>query len=294
MKDSYHYGISGSSIAFLGDRVRKTARKGKENKLKSQYDNLKDLYRHIGENSVEVFNWQNNYYEMAFCPGVSFDVYCTMSTQQAAFYRMKEIIAILWENLYAKHTKRVNVHQYIDYLITRSRQYGELGPDVSELIQLLQRIQTRLKGSLLLEGAKGGLVHGDLTFENIMMTADSFVLLDSNPPPGGIGAMGMDIGKIRQSLFSYYELSKYSGPKARAGLKATYTYMADRFSFLFPFWNEALDIQARFYEASHYIRLLDYKHAVNPELSLYYHRKAVDTLQGIQDELAIKTGRIPS
>jgi len=288
MKDQYYNGISGSSIEFLGDRVRKSVHHGNVKKLKAQYDNLKNLHGKIRDYSVKVFGWRDSYYDMAFCPGVSFDVYCTMSTQQAAFYRLKEIITVLLDNLYSQHKNAVNVVEYVDYLLERSHQYGNLGPDVSTLTGLLNQIKSRLNGSTLLEDLPGGLIHGDLTFENIMVTADSFVLLDSNPAPGGIASFTMDIGKIRQSLFSLYELPKYTGPAARAGLKATYSYIADRFSLLFPYWNEAMDLQSRFYESSHYIRLLDYKHTVNPDLSCLYYQKAVDTLKEVITDLSLK------
>ncbi len=280
--------MSGSSIEFLGERVRKIVGDGDESKIKRQYVNLQKINEAIGDCSVEVFDLGDTYYDMAFCPGVSFDVYCTMCTQQAAFHRLKEIIVILVEKLYSRHTAPVPINEYIDYLFSRSDAYAKLGNDVSDLQTHLRSVQTCLSGDTPLEDAQAGVVHGDLTFENIMVTADSFVLLDSNPPPGGIACMALDIGKLRQSLFSYYELTKYTGPKSRAGLKATYKYLADRFSYLFPVWNETLDLQSRFYEASHYTRLLDYAYHGDPAWAAAYYKRAVELIGEVYAELNLR------
>jgi len=288
MTIGYYNGISGSSIEFLGERVRKTACTGKESKLIAQYTNLLKLRRRIAAHCVQLIGAGTNYYYMAFCPGVSFDVYCTMCTQQIAFVRLKEIISVLWDELYSHHDQSVNLAVYVDYLIKRVLDYARCGRDTSRLIEILKEVKSRLNGRSPLETSPGGLVHGDLTFENIMVTADSFVLIDSNPPPGDVGCMGLDAGKIRQSLFSYYELSKYSGPMATTGLKATYSYLANRFSSLFPFWNESLDLQSRFYEASHYIRLLDYKYHTHPSQADSFYGQTVHLLEEVLDELSFR------
>ncbi len=280
-----HHGISGSRIEFLGRMVRKSASPGGEAKLKAQHDHLCQLNHCLPSCCVEIYEWSGNAYTMAFCPGVTFDVYCTMTTQRIAFQRLKEIVTTLWNNLYCHHDQRLDLEAYIDYLLLRTAAYGRLGPHVETLERLLTRLFDRLDGTTPLERARSGLIHGDLTFENIIVTADAFALIDSNPPPGFNGTMTMDFGKLRQSIFSLYELEKFDGSRARSGLRSTYTYIADRFAYLFPRWGMALDLQARFYEASHYIRLLTYKHRRSPKMAMEYYRMAVDVLEGVLADL---------
>lgn len=282
-----HHGISGSSIEFLGKIVRKKAKPGGERKLIAQAEHLRALHKLLGENCIYPIEIEEDAYTMEYYPGVSLDVYCTMCSQQVAFYRLQEIIHILWEKLYAKHKKLFDMRAYLGYIKKRTQDYGKLGPDISTLSQLLDELEPYLNGKSVLEQCPAGLVHGDLTFENIIVTADSFVLIDSNPPPGGIAPWTLDVGKLKQSLFSLYEMTKYSGVKSQNGLKSIYTHLADRFARLFPKWDESMDIQSQFFELSHYTRLLDYQFKIDPKISEDYYRRSIHLLKHILESMRL-------
>ena len=280
-------GVSGSSIEFLGSRVRKRARPGQEGKLIAQARHMRLLHNALGEHCLNPLDIGDDNYTMDYYPGVSLDVYCTMCSQQVAFYRVREIIKTLWERMYVQQDQPFDVSLYIVYLRERLQAYADLRQDVSELDDLLVELVDCFNGKTVLEQCKAGLVHGDLTFENILITADSFTLVDLNPPPSGTAPWTLDAGKLRQSLFSFYEITKYSGIKSRSGLESTYTFLADRFSRLFPFWNEAFDLQSRFFEISHYVRLLDYKFNFDPDISTFYYIRSVGLLKDIISSLSL-------
>ena len=285
--DNPQHGISGALIEFLGQKVRKNAKPGGEKKLIDQAKNLQTLHKILGNNCINPLEITQDSYTMEYFPGVSLDIFCTMSSQQVAFYRLKEIIHLLWDKLYSKHNQKFDMKNYLDYLKKRTSDYEDLNQDVHELMSLLNLIEEYLTGHSILEKTKAGLVHGDLTFENIILTADSFVLIDSNPPPSGIAPWALDAGKLRQSLFSLYEMTKYSGSKAQAGISSIYTHLADRFAYLFPKWNDSFEIQSQFFEVSHYIRLLDYKYKIDPAISKQYYDRSIYLLKEIIKSLKL-------
>ncbi len=280
--DNFRRGISGSSIEFLGPIVRKSAEPGQRRRLMDQAKHLRQLHKIIGKNCARPIEIKKDSYTMEYFPGINLDVYCTMSTQQTAFFRLKEITHLLWKKLYSKHKQSFDTLKYLKYLKKRTQEYGALGEDVSKLNLALLKLESLFDGHTVLENLNAGLIHGDLTFENIMVTADSFFLIDSNPNPhNGVAPWTLDVGKIRQSIFSLYEITKYTGHRSRAGLKTTYNYLADRFARLFPRWNERINLQSEFFEASHYIRLLDYKYRLDSSLSRAYYQRALRLLKKI-------------
>ncbi|NDV20231.1 phosphotransferase [Pseudodesulfovibrio sp. JC047] len=282
-------GISGSSIEFLGRTVRKTARSGGEEKLLAQAEHMKRLAQKLPGHVLKPIKTDSCGYSMEYFPGISLDVFCTMCSPYAAFQRLSEIVTLMHDNLYAKHNESYDIYAYFDYLNKRLESYGRLAGGASELNARLQDLRACLNGKTALEHCRAGLVHGDLTFENILLTADSFVLIDSNPSPSYFAPWALDVGKIRQSVFSFYERSKYSGAQSREALEKVYLYIGERFSRLFPVWSEALDQQSRFFEISHYIRLLDYKYRTSPKLSKYYY----DLSLRLTDEL-VRSMRVAS
>ena len=140
------------------------------------------------------------------------------------------------------------------------------------------------------------VIHGDLTFENIMFLADDIKLID---PDGSdfIDAIELDLGKLLQSYLSNYETwsnSSYSDKLIKKidisnKLLDTYEYKNNVNIDFYKIWSIILNNQdiniiikrGIFYMCIHLLRMIPYRYKINLNSTIYCIKECIVWLNSI-------------
>ncbi len=148
------------------------------------------------------------------------------------------------------------------------------------------------------------LVHGDLTFQNVMLGPDSVKLIDMEAQDG-LEAPELDLGKMFQSVFSQYETwSRSSTPlceAANGGVTLNFSpTTADMtlFEIMTRRWSRILECSAgdvalkgRFYLGLHLVRMVPFRLKQSTDQAVYALATALVQLNRALDQAIVRTRR---
>ena len=147
------------------------------------------------------------------------------------------------------------------------------------------------------------LVHGDLTFQNVMLGPDGVKLIDMEAQDG-LEAPELDLGKMFQSIFSQYEVwsrrtSPLCGP-ASDGIALAFSpaapdeelcaNMTQRWSRILGCSNEDVMLKGRFYLGLHLVRMVPFRLKQSEDQAAYALATALVQLNRAVEQAASGKG----
>ena len=277
--------------------VRKTASKS-ENlelgyiKLKKQAGELQRFKTFYNSLVPTIINEEDNsfeyYYEMEYLEDYKLLSDCAYTVQHRA---IEKLLKLLTKNVY-NHKATLKdgrdwLRQHLEHKVFKK----------AELLDHSGRLRLLLDECLNSFGwvlAPKNLcpIHGDLTFENILVDEknDDVKLIDMDGAEY-MDAMELDMGKMFQSLITYYETwSKLSDEELK-----TFDFSIDspQIEGYINLWSKILDedeeiLRAKiyFYTALHLIRMIPFRLKVSDEQGRFAYNSALKLLNEIGDILA--------
>jgi len=129
-------------------------------------------------------------------------------------------------------------------------------------------------------------IHGDLTYENIMINNNDIKLIDLDGAQF-IDAIELDLGKLFQSVFSCYEIWSNDDPIIKLDLVnnilLTKTYEQNIDFSIFKYWKEILNInndmdlkkKGLFYMIIHLYRMIPFRFNISENSSIYVLKEII-------------------
>jgi len=149
------------------------------------------------------------------------------------------------------------------------------------------------------------LVHGDLTFQNVMLGANGVTLIDMEAQDG-LEAPELDLGKMFQSLFSQYEVwSRVTTPlcaPASGGVALAYSpaaiemalfeIVARRWSRILGCSVEEVALKGCFYLGLHLVRMVPFRLKQSTDQAVYALATALVQLRQALERAGAQTQRV--
>ena len=290
--------------------IRKYIIKDSENirhyhKLKRQYYDLQKLNCYSNNLCPKVYNEIDldyiYYFDIEYLENYN---HLTIVNNQQLY----NLLNILNKDIYI--TKKINNNDHWIYNLLNKIKINEyilLDPIIKSLLSFDEIIinNKKYKGVLkclevinvkIYNPKYLSVIHGDLTFENIMFLADDIKLID---PDGSdfIDAIELDLGKLLQSYLSNYETwsnSSYSDKLIKKidisnKLLDTYEYKNNVNIDFYKIWSIILNDQdiniiikrGIFYMCIHLLRMIPYRYKINLNSTIYCIKECIVWLNSI-------------
>ncbi len=282
--------------------VRKICNLKHASKLKAQHDWLNDFKgeHHFPQIITEAYINEMYYYDLAFDPSaVPLFEYIHSHSAKENQNILKDIFDYLVKKLYSSNIEVIDrklVANYINQkIVQKIEETKALAPDLANLLgfdeiivngEKLKNLKSCIEiisshSKMLDDLAKfrQSNIHGDLTVENIVVTDNSFLILDPNNE-NAISSIVVDIAKFRQSIHSGYEFLLKCDKVLTAANKISfsslrseqYLLLDENLIQLSKYYLSEVEFKSLlFHEAVHYVRLLPYRAKQTPKfLPIYY------------------------
>lgn len=222
-------GGSGGSVEKVGDRIIKKAKNSKE---QARWYKSAGSLCHV----PKINTYYGDTLDMEYLNGPSLNEVCTKSHVDYLVDLLTRFSDIKVPNSnWQTMVDRIKDHMSLN-AVRNER----------EIINLLESKQV----SDFME-SQASFSHGDLTFENCIVSDDKVYLIDPNCPDNVYSSWVMDVGKIYQSLHYSYE-ENFSGFDSKIDKEELFRHLCGKF-------NNSFSKYFLLCEMIHYIRMLKYK-----------------------------------
>ena len=286
--------------------VRKIIYKNSENdkhycKLKLQRYNLMRFNEYFDNICPSVSNEKDNdyfyYYDMEYLNN-----FITLYEVENKNIYISKLSKFLNEEIYIMKKKNKNIKWIKEFLNKKInfQQYENLSEKIKKIINLeyiiindkkyigLKKIYNKINDKDIDYYNPKFLapIHGDLTYENIMINNDNIKLIDLDGAQF-IDAIELDLGKLFQSFLSRYEDWSTDEPIIKVDLNnnilLTKNYYQDIDLDIFKYWKEILNIDNNidilkkgiFYMIIHMYRMIPFKFNVNENSAIYVLKEII-------------------
>ncbi len=285
--------------------VRKIALKTEESKMRSQIEWYRKFKgKHVPKIINSVFDNSSIYFDLELIEGSTFFNYIHSQNINQSKRILEDLIKFTCEKIHRpleRNSEASTAEEYIkekaigkflnfsrnadiskEFLHAKNVYIN--GVEYSNFNTLINLILSSKKTLKKLNSFASSPVHGDITINNVIIDSkDNFFILDPNNE-NKISGPVLDFSKLAQSLNSGYEfLCKVENLELSSNRINFDELKSETYSDLWKFLNEKLKIKLSkedhdclvFHEAIHYMRMLPYKHKINPKTSILFYAVAI-------------------